>query len=208
MMRAWACVCAFTVMGVFMHGPGVLYAQDNAAPKPTTRQLEVGAFGGINWVNGEPQNYATSQTSSTVGFDAALTLTLRTHYFLDPFIDVSYAHLSAGDTDVVVPPASTPTQVSSRLFTWNFAIGPSIDLWRLRFRAGVGLSTIVVNHEFAGQDNTVNSLSMSTMITCSADLITIPRFRTGIEARWVTMPGAALAYWAAGLSFRGDVLQW
>jgi hypothetical protein len=197
---AWA-VCSAWCSG------GVAQAQHEAETKPT-HQLEVGTFWGVNWVNGEPQNFETKESSSTMGVDAALTLTLRTKYFLDPFVDVSYAHLSEGQTDVVVPPASTPTEVSSRLYVWNFALGPGLDVWRLRFRIGVGFASMGVVSEFDGQRNSANSLSFSSMVSCTADLVTVPRFRTGIEARLVNMPGGDLMYWAAGLSFRGDVLQW
>jgi len=149
-----------------------------------------------------------------VGGYFELGFAYRSSYFLDPFISLGYATLAAGNSNLpaLAPGAYTGDTyydagtLDSHLGGWFISPGFTMDLWRFRVRAGLGLAILVQSHTFHGQDSSSTQLPLMNQLGVGFNALDLDRFRLDTELRVITAPGADLTFMTLDIIARGDLV--
>jgi hypothetical protein len=173
-----------------------------------TKALEVGATGGYSWMLRVEDSDAVRVWSRNGGEAVSAYVLYRSPYFLSPFIDVGYFPLYASqETRAVGAPFGTLAS-DNKLGTWAFIAGPALDVWRLRFRAGLGAYRLQVRSTVLGQTITPSELDGGYMFGVSGWFLVRSRVRVGLDARVGLIVEADTPLLALGATIGGDALTW
>ncbi|MCK6532216.1 MAG: hypothetical protein L6Q84_04515 [Polyangiaceae bacterium] len=179
-----------------------------ASAEPAKKALEVGAFGGHSWMLRVHTENEERTWQRNGGEAFAAYAAYRSPYFLAPFVDVGYFPLFASqETREVGPPFGTLGSTNS-LVTWSFMAGPAFDVWRLRFRAGMGAYYLRVRSTVLGQTVTPSELDGGYLFAVSGWFLRQARVRVGAEARLGLIVEADTPLFALGATLGGDALTW
>ncbi len=178
------------------------------AEAPPRKFLEVGAFGGHSFMLRVHSENEERTWARNGGEAFAAYVLYRSPYFLSPYVDVGYFPLYASqETREVGPPFGTLHSTSS-LATWGFVAGPAFDVWRLRFRAGMGAYRVQVRSTVLGETITANELDGGYMFAASGWFLLRSRVRVGLEARLGLIVEADIPLLTLGATIGGDALTW
>ncbi len=175
---------------------------------PPKKFLELGAFGGHSFmlrVHTEDEERDWSRNGGEVFAGYAL---YRSPYFLSPYVDVGYFPLYASQESREVGPPFGTLHSTSSLTTWGFVAGPAFDVWRLRFRAGMGAYRVQVRSTVLGETITTSELDGGYMFAASGWFLLRSRVRVGLEARLGLIVEADIPLLALGATIGGDALTW
>lgn len=175
-------------------------------PRPQPRNVfEASVLLGPSYVFGTPLPNAISDRR--VGMGGGVALFYRSRYFLTPFVDVGYSILSRGSARVPDFEPGGPGVIDDRLDAWHFSAGAALDVWRLRFRAGVALYLLGVSSKLAGVESSTSDLSVGSLLGVTANVLRARRFFLGLDFVAHNAPQANVHYLRAGLSVHGDILS-
>lgn len=179
-----------------------------ASAEPAKKALEVGAFGGHSWmlrVHTENESRSWKRNGGEAFAGYAL---YRSPYFLAPFVDVGYFPLYASQESREVGAPFGTLRSTNSMATWSFMAGPAFDVWRLRFRAGMGAYYLRVRSTVLGETVTPSELNGGYMFAASGWLLRQSRLRVGLEARVGLIVEADTPLFALGATLGGDALTW
>jgi hypothetical protein len=178
------------------------------APEPKNpSSLEIsGAIGPSILTSEAPANPEYTQNYNRVGLFAEVALALRSKYFLDPYLAVSYAMLASGESALPAGPWGAGGTLDQHLFAWTVSPGITTDIWRIRLRYGVGFSFVNQSFDFLDQHNTSTQFVLSHELGIGANLLDVDRFRMDVEMRFVAMPGADITFPTLTVVARGDLI--
>jgi hypothetical protein len=177
--------------------------------KPITHHLEASLRFGGQVVTGEVAQPSLTPSDRTVGSEVGLSLGYLAPYFLHPFLDVTFAHLSTGSTLLpIAGPWGAPGYVSSELSTWVGHVGAGWDISRVRLRAGIGFASLINATSFGSAKDSTTSLAGSGMFSLGVDLVQTKVLVLDAEVRAVGLPSTHLGWVALSLGLRSRFLSW
>lgn len=192
----------------------VLWAQEAAvgeSPTPTeaparapSSSLELSAAVGPSLVFGEPANPEFSESVGRVGVELAAAIAYRSSYFVDPQLEVGYAWLAHGRSELPSGPWGDGGSLKQQLGAWVISPGVSADIWRFRPRIGIGLSIVSQSNEFGGQTHSSTQLSIVSQAGLGFLVFEANSLRIDADARIVGIPGAELTFMTLGIVGRWD----
>lgn len=172
-----------------------------------TSALELSAFAGPSVVFGAPANPDYSPSVERVGALLAGALTYRSSYFIAPVLEVGYAWLARGSSELPSGPWGEGGTVEQRLGTWILSPGVSAEIWRLRARLGLGLGIVTQSDTFRGQTSSTSQLPVLSQLVIACKAVDIAAVRLDVEGRAVVASGADISFIGLGVSARFDVLD-
>lgn len=172
-----------------------------------TSALELSAFVGPSVVFGAPANPDYSPSVERVGALVAGAVTYRSSYFLAPVLEVGYAWLARGSSELPSGPWGEGGTVEQRLGTWIVSPGVSAELWRVRARLGLGLGIVTQSDTFRGQTSSTSQLPVMSQLVIACKAVDLAPVRLDVEARAVVASGADISFIGIGVSARFDVLD-
>jgi len=181
-----------------------------AAPSHDTRPtsaLEVSAFVGPSVVFGAPANPDYSPSVERVGALVAGAVTYRSSYFIDPVLEVGYAWLARGTSELPSGPWGEGGTVEQRLGTWIISPGVSAEFWRLRARLGLGLGIVTQSDTFRGQTFSTSQLPVMSQLVIACKALDLAPVQIDVEGRAVLASGADISFIGLGVSARFDALD-
>jgi len=172
-----------------------------------TSSLELSAALGPSLVFGEPANPAFSESVGRVGVELAGAIAYRSSYFVDPRLEVGYAWLAHGRSELPSGPWGDGGALKQQLGTWLISPGISADIWRFRPRIGIGLSIVSQSNDFAGQTHSSTQLSLLSQAGLGFQVFEADSLRIDADARIVGIPGADLTFLSVGIVGRWDAVS-
>jgi hypothetical protein len=179
-------------------------------PSPETRStsaLEVSASVGPSIVFGAPANPAYSPSVERVGVLLAGAVMYRSSYFIDPVLEVGYAWLARGTSELPSGPWGEGGTVDQRLGTWIVSPGVSAEYWRLRARLGLGFGIVTQSDTFRGQTSSTNQVPVMSQLVLACKAVDLANLRLDVEGRAVLASGADISFIGVGVGARFDVLD-
>ena len=169
--------------------------------------LELAPYIGPTLIFGDPANPQYPKSFDRLGAYVGAALAYRSGYFLDPFLDVGYARLARGTTELPSGPWGAGGSLSQRLWAWTFSPGVTSDIWRFRLRLGLGLAVVRQSNSFAEQQSTTKQTSLSTQFGVGFNWIDRRSLRLDTDLRLVSAYGADVTFLTLGAVLRTDVLE-
>lgn len=169
--------------------------------------LELSAALGPSLVFGEPANPEFSQSVGRVGLELAAAIAYRSSYFVDPQLELGYAWLAHGRSELPIGPWGDGGLLKQRLGAWVISPGISADIWHFRPRIGIGLSIVSQSNEFAGQTHSTTQLSLMSQAGLGFQVFETSALRLDADAKLVGIPGADLTFVSVGIVGRWDAVS-
>jgi hypothetical protein len=146
------------------------------------------------------------------GAGLALTVLLRSPYFLMPFVDVSYVPLERSQAWANLGPYGGAAVVTSSLHAFGVLAGPAIDVWRLRIKTGIGVYDTIVHASVLHQAIAPSELDLGYMFALSGWALRVPTgtrvFKVGLELRLGLITEAAKNFASFGATITEDAIAW
>lgn len=178
-------------------------AAEARAHEPAS-SLELSAALGPSLVFGEPANPQFDQSVGRVGVELAGSVAYRSSYFVDPQLEVGYAWLAHGRTELPSGPWGDGGSLKQQLGAWVISPGISADIWRFRPRLGIGLSVVSQSNDFGGQTHSTTQLSLLSQAGLGFQVFETDSLRIDADAKIVGIPGADLTFVSVGIVARWD----
>ena len=170
--------------------------------------LELSLSGGPSVVFGEAANPAYSPSVERIGGFLTGAVAYRSSYFIDPSLELGYAWLARGSSELPAGPWGEGGTVEQRLGMWIISPGVAAEFWRVRARLGLGLGVVTQSDSFHGQTTSSSQLPLMSQLVVSCKALDIAPVRLDIEGRAVLANGAEIAFVGLGISARFDAIEW
>jgi hypothetical protein len=179
-----------------------------ATASAQTKALEVDAFGGVSRALRVESSDEHRIWSRNGGESFALGAVYRSPYFLSPFVDFAYyPYFASQETRDVGPPFGSLRSTNS-LSVVAITAGAAYDVWRLRFRAGIGTHQLRVSSTVLGERIEPREIDMGYAFGVAGWLLMRHRVRIGAEARVVLVVESDMPILALGATIGGDAISW
>lgn len=206
---------ATLALGVSFGSSGVALAQevprDVRAPSSTTQPdhsaLEVSLKVAPSVVFGEAANPTYTRSMSRVGAAVSGSVTYRSSYFIDPVLEIGYAWLARGTSELPQGPWGEGGVLDQELGTWFVSPGISAQLWRVRPRLGLGLGIITQSNTFRGDQTSTTQPSLLTQLAVAVRALELASLGLDAEASLLHASGADVTFISIGVAARLDVLS-
>jgi hypothetical protein len=175
-----------------------------AHAQPPRRALELSAQAGYGHVFGKDYDREHELESTNGGPSLALGLAYRSPYLFVPWLELGWAALQSSREAPKSPEFNSEAPSVSRLTTAYFLAGPSVEIARFRFRAGMGLYRQSIRSTFAGHTITPSSWDMGYSVAYGVRVHDGPHFGWGLETEGLLMSETQLAYVGIGWRFWGN----
>jgi hypothetical protein len=176
-------------------------------PKLNPSSLELSGAVGPSFLTGDaPANPEYTRSYSRLGLFGEVGLALRSKYFLDPFLSVSYASLASGESVLPAGPWGSGGTLDQHLSAWVVAPGITTDLWCIRLRYGLGLAFVNQAFDFLDKHNSSTQIGFAHQFGIGANLLDLDRFRLDAEMRFLAIPGADIHFPTLTVVARGDLI--
>jgi hypothetical protein len=195
--RVWASVVVAAALAV---------ALPARAQEPPRRSIEGTLCGGWGFTTQGASGASKERSNDNGGFAAAARVSFGSSYFVRPFFEAGWTPLTASRE--VTRVNDVPERIDSSLSIWSFTAGPSVDLWRLRAGAGLSLLRAQVTSTMAGVTITPTEYGMGYAFHLSGFVYQRPRFRTGLDVRFITSSEIGISHVLFGVLIAGDALSW
>jgi hypothetical protein len=169
--------------------------------------LELSAALGPSLVFGEPANPEFSESVGRLGVELAAAIAYRSSYFVDPQLELGYAWLAHGRSELPSGIWGDGGSLKQQLGTWVISPGISADIWRFRPRLGIGLSIVSQSNDFAGQTHSTTQLSLLSQAGLGFQVFDSSSLRIDADAKIVGIPGAELTFVSVGIVGRWDAVS-
>jgi hypothetical protein len=178
--------------------------QESSAPSA----WELSASLGPTVVFSEPANPAYTQSFNRVGVLASLAIAYRSPYFLDPLIEVGYAALADGKSQLPDGEWGAGGVMEQHLATWIISPGVSTEFWRFRARLGIGIEIVSQSYTFRGEESSSTQLPIASQLVIGFKALDNNLIRLDAEARAVVAQGAEINFLSFGLTGRFDIVSY
>jgi hypothetical protein len=168
--------------------------------------LEVGATLGPSIVFGEPANPEYTQSFGRVGLYVAGAVTYRTSYFIDPFLEVGYAFLASGESNLPSGPWGDGGVMEQQLGMWVISPGIRTELWRFRPQIGLGLGIARQSNDFLGETNSLSQVAVLTQLGVDFEVFSADRLRIDSGLKVAASPGNGITFVSLVVAARFDAL--
>jgi hypothetical protein len=169
--------------------------------------LEVSLKVAPSVVFGEPANPAYARSTSRVGASVSGAITYRSSYFIDPVLEIGYAWLARGTSDLPQGPWGEGGVLDQELGTWFVSPGISTELWRVRPRLGLGLAIVTQSNTFRGEETSTTQLSVLSQLAVAVRALQLGSVGLDAEASLLHASGADVTFISIGVAARLDVLS-
>lgn len=194
-------VCACLVFAV-----SLAWAFPARAQEPPRRTIEGALVGGWGYTTQGASGASKERSNDNGGFAVAARLSFGSSYFVRPFFEAGWTPITASREVTRID--GVPERIDSSLSIWSFTAGPSVDFWRLRAGAGLSLLRAQVTSTMADVTITPTEYGMGYAFYLSGFVYRRPRFRTGLDIRFITSSEIGISHVLFGVLFAGDALSW
>jgi hypothetical protein len=177
-------------------------AQELARP----RTIEGALCGGWGHTTQGASGASKERSNDNGGFALGGRLSFGSSYFVRPFVEVGWTPLTASKE--VTRINGPPERIDSALSIWSFTAGPSVDVWRLRAGAGLSILRAQVTSTMSDVTITPSEYGIGYAFYLSGFVYQRPRFRTGLDVRFITSSELGIAHVLFGVLLAGDALSW
>jgi hypothetical protein len=176
------------------------------AQESSHRSVEGALCGGWGYTTQGASGASKERSSDNGGLTLAARLSFASSYFIRPFFEAGWTPLSSSGEVVVLDGARE--KVQSSLSIWSFTFGPSVDIRRIRVGAGLSLMRAQVKSTLRDVTITPTEYGMGYAFYLSGFIYQRPRFRTGLDVRFVTSSEIGISHILFGILIAGDALSW
>lgn len=153
----------------------------------------------------DTQNRERSSTNG--GLALAFALSYRSPYFLAPFLEGGYSSIYQNEQSFITVEGQEAMS-QNRLRGLFLVGGPGVEFWRMRVRAGIGVTNLMVSSKVLGQTLSSHELDMTYSAAVAGALIRQPRFQVGLEGRLLMIIEGQTWVGTLGLTVGADFLRW
>ena len=146
-------------------------------------------------------------SSRNGGPGAAVSVLLRSGYFLSPFLDVSFHPLYASTDQIDLGPLGGLTARRSSVLALGLVVGGAFDVRWLRLRAGIGSTDLFLRSRSDHLLRT-SERDMTYFVSASGFLWSSGRFKVGLESRVGIITEASLSFFTLGIVAGADAARW
>ncbi|HEY3495026.1 MAG TPA: hypothetical protein VGK73_10085 [Polyangiaceae bacterium] len=191
--------------------PGNARMTDGTGKQLQALELEATLSPSVLFADAANPSYQSSY--NRWGFAATGVFTYRPRYFLQPHMEVGYAHLASGESHLPDGFAQLDTDLpggtmEQSLWCWTFSPGVTFPFWRFRAIAGIGFAIAFQENVFRGETNQSSQLGLLQRLALSFDALKTDRMRLAAQIEYQDASGLKLKWLTFGVSFRGDFVQW
>lgn len=178
------------------------------------RAFELDVFAGFSGRLYPSESEPGIVASRNGGFGGAVSFAYRAPFFVHPFLDVGWSSISSSDRVVDLGAQGGVAVASRSLSTWTFMIGPGMEVWQLRLRAGLGVYDLLVRTDLLGVTSRSSAIQFGYLVSLAWIGLRAPPFQLGAEARLSFVTGVALVgstnigLFAVGLTGAWDFVTW
>jgi hypothetical protein len=176
------------------------------AQESPRRSVEIALDGGWGVTTQGAEGASKERSNDNGGFAFAGRLSFGSSYFIRPFFEAGWTPLTASREGIKID--GVPQSIHSSLTMWSFTLGPSVDLWRLRVGAGLALLRAKMTSTMNGVTITPTDYGMAYAFHLSGFVYQRPRFRAGLDVRYITSAEIGITHVLFGLLLAGDALSW
>jgi len=206
---------ATLALGVSMGSPRAALAQSApedvgaraSATESDPSALEVSLKVAPSVVFGDPANPTYTRSTSRVGASVSGSITYRSSYFIDPVLEIGYAWLARGTSELPQGPWGEGGVLDQELGTWFASPGISTQLWRIRPRLGLGLAVITQSNTFRGEQTSSTQPSLLSQLAVAVRALELGSVQLDAEASVLHASGAEVTFISLGVAARLDVLS-
>ena len=152
-----------------------------------------------------PHDVETSRRNG--GPAVALRTSLRTRYFLSPFLEGAWFSLYS-DQQTKSVPGFGPLTFDASMYALALVGGASFSFWRLYARAGVGTYELHVTAHVLGDTLSTSELDLGYSLAFGGWVFQAERVRVGAELRADFIVQASTTFATLGVTVAGDALTW
>jgi hypothetical protein len=184
----------------------VVVAADARADEPA-RALAVDLVPGWSRQISPSISHANETSHQNGGPSIVLGASLRTSYFLSPFIEAGWfsAYSSQSRRDVA---GFGVTSYSGSMSALALLGGASFSFWRMHVRAGAGTYDLRVTADVLGDHLSTYELDMGYTAAIGGCFWRSERVRLGAELRIDAIVQASVTLATLGITASGDALTW
>jgi len=175
--------------------------------QPALRGLEVDVSAAYSFLVSSRSSTGAVQSRRNGGPGGTVAALLHTSYFLSPFLDLSFHSLYAStDRYDLDPSLGGPVTLRSSLLAFSVVAGGAFDWWKLRARAGIGWTDVMVRSR-SGAMRTSES-DMMYFLSATGFIWSWGRLKVGLESRVGIVSDAGISFVTIGLVGGGDAVRW
>jgi hypothetical protein len=174
---------------------------------PTTSRgsaLVLEAAVGPSVVFGEPANPEYSPSFGRVGLWLGGKLAYHSSYFIEPFLEVGYAFLASGESNLPSGPWGEGGVMEQQLGMWGVSPGIRTEIWRLRPELALGFGIVRQSNDFRGETNSVSQVALLTQLGLGFTLYEAERIRVDTGAKLAAARGAGITFMSLTIAARFD----
>lgn len=148
------------------------------------------------------------------GFGGAASVAYHASFFVHPFLDFSWLSIGCSDRTVDLGAYGGVSTAARSLSAWSLMIGPGMDVWQLRFRAGLGIYELLLHTRLLGVTASSSELQFGYLLSAAWLAWRGPPFQVGVEARFgfvtgiALLSGANLGVFLVGATATWDFVSW
>lgn len=196
-MRTYACLALAVALA---------WASPARAQEPPRRTIESTLCGGRGYTTQGASGASKERSNHNGGFAFAARLSFGSSYFVRPFFEAGWTPLTASREVTRID--GIPERIDSSLSAWSFTAGPSVDIWRFRVGAGLSLLRSQVKSTMSDVTITPTEYGMGYAFYLSGFVYQRPRFRTGLDMRFITSSEIGISHVLLSVLLAGDALSW
>jgi hypothetical protein len=171
------------------------------------RALEVDVSAAYSFLVSSRASNGAVQSRRNGGPGGSLGALLHTSYFVSPFLDLSFHPLYASTDRYDLDPAlGGPVTLRSSLLALGVVAGGAFDWSRLRVRAGIGFTDLLVRSR-SGAMRT-SEWDMTYFLSAAGFIWSWGRLKVGLESRAGFINDAGVSFVTVGLVGGGDAVRW
>ena len=185
-----------------------LRAEADPAPSPPTlRALEVDVSAAYSFLVSSRVSNGAVLSRRNGGPGGTVAALLHTSYFLSPFLDLSFHSLyTSTDRYDLDPSLGGPVTLRSSLLAFGVVGGGAFDWWRLRARAGIGWTDVMVRSRSGALR--ASEWDMMYFLSATGFVWSWGRLKVGLESRVGFVNDAGISFVTIGLVGGGDAVRW
>jgi len=156
---------------------------------------------------GQQANPQYNGSITRVGALGEIGLAYRSSYFIDPHLSVAYASLARGDVHLPAGQYGPAGDLNQHLAAWLFSPGFTAEIWRLRFRLGLGFAVVKQSFTYQNDHSSSSAFAIMHQLGVGFNALDSGSFRLDAEVRAVVAPGVDMAFLTLNVVARGDIIE-
>ncbi|MCC7384764.1 MAG: hypothetical protein IT384_23140 [Deltaproteobacteria bacterium] len=180
--------------------PGPAQAGDATTAKLATIEVSLGGGPSLAAAVGVRDRGGTARVAAA----GALTVLVRSRYFLSPFLELGTVNLFSG----VIRGVEGSPDADSSLSATSLLFGPAIDLGPLRLEAALGTFRLTMRSRIAGDLAVASEGLLGYSLGATAFVLAWPQVRLGVQLKAQAITEASILRAQLGLALSVDAASW